>query len=81
MNRDTYCKDRNGEPLFEGDIVGVYISAADNIPDEILRKKAAGKYRIVFKYNNFRLETIEANWFYDPTYFNVSDFNILEKIT
>lgn len=77
--RNTYCKDMNGKEIFEGDIVGIYSWETQVIDDAELIEQAAGRYRVIFKYNEFRLEEVLPNWFHKP-YGPISNYTILKVI-
>ena len=79
--RNTNVIDIDGQEILEGDIVGIYtwgIQALES--DKELQEKAAGRYKIVFKYQEFRLEEIAPNWFHNPYNSSVSEFTILKVI-
>ena len=79
--KNTYVKDIDGEEIFEGDIVGIYtwgVQVLEN--DKELQEKAAGKYKVVFKHQEFRLEEISPNWFHNPYNSCISEFTILKVI-
>ena len=81
MRRNTYVKDIDGRDIYEGDIVGIYTWGVQAIADDKeLAAKAAGEYKVVFKYEAFKLEEIKPSWFHNPYNSPVSDFRILKVI-
>lgn len=80
--KNTHVKDIDGTEIFEGDIVGIYTWAVQTIKgDKELMERAAGQYKVVFKYGDFILEEILPNWFHNPYSSSVSNFNILKIIS
>jgi hypothetical protein len=81
MKRNTHSKDIDGNDIYENDIVGIYTAAVLALSNNAeLQQKAAGKYKVVYKFNGFILEEIEPNWFHKPYYTPISEFNVLKII-
>lgn len=79
--RNTNVLDIDGKEIFEGDIVAIYTAAIWKLEgNKELMEKAAGRYRVVYKHQDFRLEEISPHWFHPPYNSSVHEFTVLKVI-
>ena len=74
----TGLNDKDNNPIFEGDLVGLHTAANDKAKD--VKGNHCGLYEMYWD-RYYKLKTIKPNWFFIPTFEGpAADYNIMKVV-